>query len=272
MGSAAISIAAASRRLAQSYHLNDKNKPLADLLELIIESPVEISSFYEALWNQQHGNSLEHYYQIREEFNRSQDPRLFLYLLSRCVKGSVRYNSEGLFNQSPDKRRHGARPALMRSNILGVSALLKGRTTFSSKDYRESLMQATPEDLIYMDPPYQGVCGERDSRYLSGIQYHEFVDALRGLNSQGISYIVSYDGRTNSKTFGERLPDSLHLTHVELEAGRSTQATLLGRKEITFESLYISPSLMNRLKHQPIKHKPIHKQQYSLLENTPQYA
>jgi DNA adenine methylase len=123
-----------------------------------------------------------------------------------------------------------------------------------------------------MDPPYQGVCGERDSRYLSGIQYHEFVDALRGLNSQGISYIVSYDGRTNSKTFGERLPDSLHLTHVELEAGRSTQATLLGRKEITFESLYISPSLMNRLKHQPIKHKPIHKQQYSLLENTPQYA
>jgi DNA adenine methylase len=31
---------------------------------------------------------------------------------------------------------------------------------------------------------------------------------------------------------------------VDLEAGRSTQATLLGRDEITVESLYLSPELV----------------------------
>jgi DNA adenine methylase len=36
----------------------------------------------------------------------------------------------------------------------------------------------------------------------------------------------------------------LGLNKIEIEAGRSTQATLLGRKEITVESLYLSPNLL----------------------------
>ena len=104
-GSAAISIVCAARSHADSYWINDLNKPLADLLALIINHPKDIANSYERIWNDQHLDTLEHYYRVREDFNRSHDPRLFLYLLARCVKGSVRYNSEGLFNQSPDKRR-----------------------------------------------------------------------------------------------------------------------------------------------------------------------
>jgi DNA adenine methylase len=39
----------------------------------------------------------------------------------------------------------------------------------------------------------------------------------------------------------------LRLHHVELHAGRSSQATLLGRAEITIESLYLSPALAESL-------------------------
>ena len=56
-------------------------------------------------------------------------------------------------------------------------------------------------------------------------------------------FAVSYDGRTGDKTYGAPLPDSLGLTHLEIEAGRSTQSTLLGRDDITYESLYLSPEL-----------------------------
>lgn len=56
-------------------------------------------------------------------------------------------------------------------------------------------------------------------------------------------FIVSYDGRTGDKTYGEPLPDSLGLTHIEVHVGRSTQATLLGRDHDTFESLCLSPAV-----------------------------
>jgi len=252
-GSAAISIAAAARQAAKSHVINDLNKPLADLLRLIVESPVGTAAFYEQTWNAQHHDSLAHFYEVREEFNRTQDPLLFLYLLARCVKGSVRYNLDGQFNQSPDKRRHGTRPETMRANIFGASTLLKGKTKFSSLDYREVLNQAKKSDLVYMDPPYQGVCGDRDSRYFSGINHNDFVVALEALNSKEISYIVSYDGRRGDKTFGELLPASLDLTRVELDAGRSSQSTLLGRDEVTYESLYLSRALTDQLARKTMK-------------------
>ena len=271
-GSAAISIACAARGKANSYWINDLNKPLAELLGLIINHPVEIANYYETIWNQQHDDPIEHYYRVREDFNRTGDPRLFLYLLARCAKGSVRYNTEGLFNQSPDKRRHGTRPETMRDNIFGVSTLLKGKSVISSLDYKDVLSNVNEDDVVYMDPPYQGVCGDRDSRYFSGISYEEFLAALSELNVRQIRYAVSYDGRTGNKTFGNRLPESLSLTLIELEAGRSSQATLLGRDAITVESLYLSPRLAIEVKASPYFHRKRETKQLVLMETRGRYA
>jgi len=270
-GSAAMSIAAAAAQKAATYWINDLNKPLAELLDLIVNSPLKTATEYERIWNAQHDN-VEHFYKVREDFNRTQNPYLFLYLLARCVKGSVRYNADGEFNQSPDKRRFGTQPNTMRNNICGVSALLKGKTKFSSSDYRLILAEATPSDVIYMDPPYQGVCGERDSRYFSGIAHDDFVAELDELNSRGISYLVSYDGRRGDKVFGEPLPVGLDLTHMELEAGRSSQSTLLGREETTVESLYFSRALSTRLTDNARDYRPAPTLQLTLLQRVAQYA
>jgi len=232
-GTAAISVATSASQITQSFWLNDLNKPLIELLELSIERPDEIVDFYLKLWNEQHTNSVAHYFEVRSKFNDTNDPRLFLYLLARCVKGSVRYNSEGLFNQSPDKRRKGTRPETMRKNIAGVSSLLKGKCKFTSLDYREVLEQVQKGDFIYMDPPYQGVCGNRDSRYLSGINFDDFVLALEELNRKGAAFAISYDGKLGNKAFGKVLPERLNLERIEIEVGRSSQSTLLGKEETT---------------------------------------
>lgn len=242
-GSAAMTLAYAARMRADRYWVNDLNKPLADLLNLMINRPEELADAYAELWKGQAQDALEYFYTVRERFNRTQEPELFLYLLARCIKGAVRYNSEGLFNQSPDKRRLGTRPETMRRNIMAVSMLLRGKTVVTSHDFRDVLAAAKTEDVIYMDPPYQGTSGEKDSRYLAGLSFEDFVAALDGLNARGLRFAVSYDGRTEDKSYGEPLPLYLGLTHVELEAGRSTQSTLLGREENTVESLYISPAL-----------------------------
>lgn len=170
-----------------------------------------------------------------------------MYLLVRCVKASVRYNAHKEFNQSPDNRRKGTKPLIMRAEIFGASKILQGKSVLSSQDYRESVYQAGIADIVYMDPPYQGVSRQRDSRYLEGLSVTDFMKTLEDLNTRNISYIVSYDGRTGDKLIGRKLPDFLELEHIEINAGRSTQATLLGREDVTFESLYISPALKKRL-------------------------
>lgn len=242
-GTAAISVAASWKLISEKFWINDLNKPLVELLELIVEEPSTIAGAYTEIWNQQHSDSIGHYYQARYKFNQTNDPKILLYLLARCVKGAVRYNSEKLFNQSPDKRRKGTHPEKMRKNIEGVSRLLKGKCIFTCLDYREVLAKVKPSDFVYIDPPYQGVCGERDSRYLAGINFDDFVDSLENLNRKEIRYAVSYDGRRGNKTFGNELPSHLKLEKIEISVGRSSQARLLGRDEVTIESLYLSESI-----------------------------
>jgi DNA adenine methylase len=132
---------------------------------------------------------------VRESFNRTQDSQLLLYLLARCVKGAVRYNGDGLFNQSPDKRRLGTQPGTMQANLNAISALLRGKTIVISLSYENVLANVRQDDVVYMDPPYQGVRGERDSRYFAGIEFGDFVAQIDVLNLKNIRYLVSYDGR-----------------------------------------------------------------------------
>lgn len=246
-GAAAITIAASTARLAKSFLINDLNAPLMELWEMILSDPLALSDSYEKLWNDQQPDRKAFFLEKRAEFNQTKDPRLLLYLLARIVKGAVRYSSKGDFNQSADNRRDGMQPKKMREQLRGVSLLLEGKIKVRSGDYREVLRGASTNDLVYMDPPYQGTSFTRDHRYFDGLSREDFVSTLAELNERNISYLVSYDGRTGEKTFGEPLPDFLGLRHIELQAGRSSQATLLGASDETIESLYLSPSLLQRL-------------------------
>ena len=192
------------------------------------------------------GGSVEHFYKVREDFNKgNQCAANMLYLLARCVKGSVRYSSSGMFNQSPDKRRMGTNPKNLARNVYMISSLLKGKTEFMSNDYREVTKNAKSGDIVYMDPPYQGVCTSRDCRYFSGIDFNEFVDCVEDLNRRGIDFIISYDGTCGDKQYGHDLPAELGLKKVMLNAGLSSQSLLLGKKETTREALYLSRNLRN---------------------------
>lgn len=247
-GSGALSIAAARRKCADTVYLNDTNRPLMNLWRAILETPQDLADAYETLWKQQRGREREFYDEVRARFNQTHQPAALLYLLARCVKASVRYNAYGDFNQSPDNRRKGRHPDNMRRDILHTSRLLAGRTTLSNRDYGDVLASVTSSDLVYLDPPYQGVSQRRDARYVTQVQFDEFVEALRSLVEREILFIVSYDGRRGDKVYGNGMPKDLNLRHIEIRAGRSTTSTLLGGKDITYESLYLSPALVRELK------------------------
>lgn len=246
-GSAAVSLAALYHERATSVLMNDINKPLMGLWQAIIDAPDELAQAYDRHWNSQLGKEREYYDMVRAKFNKTGEPALLLYLLARCVKGAVRYNSHGEFNQSPDNRRKGALPETMRRQIRGAHRLLTNRATVRSVDYGQLLDEATPADVVYMDPPYQGVSLARDQRYFRSITFDEFTESLARLNERKISFVLSYDGRTGSKAHGKPLPSSLRLKKLEVDAGRSSQATLLGKGDRTVESLFVSEALTLRV-------------------------
>ncbi|WP_058953076.1 DNA adenine methylase [Clostridium tyrobutyricum] len=245
-GTAAVSILAAQQNKVEKFILNDINKPLVEMLELCIKQPEVLYRQYEEIWNGQFvegTNNIDYFYKMREKFNEKSEPALMLFMLARVVKGAVRYNNNGQMNQSCDKRRNGTRPELIRNNAIQISNLLNNRTEVYNLDYREIVLKAQPEDLVYMDPPYQGTSNTSDNRYYQGVDYEEFVNALKLLNDKNVDFIISYDGMTGEKKHGKDLPDYLELTHIFINAGKSAQSTLLGKKEITYESLYLSKNL-----------------------------
>ena len=77
-----------------------------------------------------------------------------------------------------------------------MSFLLKGKAAISSMDYKEMVSDIKNTDLVYMDPPYQGICG--DSRYCSGIDHNEFVNFFSDLNKKNT---VSHQSLMNLFTF-----------------------------------------------------------------------
>lgn len=243
-GSAAVTIHTASKGLADHFVLGDTCGPLVDIWRSIVATPDMLANQYAELWHGQQSNDPDYYSRVRAQFNDVEaQPHLLLYLIARCVKNAIRFNAKGRFTQSADKRRLGMRPEKMREEIFGVHHLLKERTDCFSGDFEGCLHDATPDDLVYMDPPYQGTSVGRDKRYFDQLSRERLISVLSDLNERRIPWILSYDGSTGSKSYGEPLPNHLRAHHMSIHVGRSSQATLNGRQEETVESLYLSPEL-----------------------------
>lgn len=246
-GTCAITLECANQGLIENFWINDINKELIDLLKECIMNPERLATEYAVIWTKQFEEGtdpIEYFYSIRNRFNNGEVcPSMTLFILARVVKGAIRYNAHGEMNQSCDKRRTGTKPKEIQKRSQIISDLLKDRTITTHIDYKEVLSSVSSDDIIYFDPPYQGTTNSADTRYMQGINHKEFIKELEKLNERGIDFIVSYDGLTGDKSFGEDLPEHLELTHLYIDAGRSAQATLNGRYSITYESLYLSKGL-----------------------------
>lgn len=238
-GSAAMTLWAARQNIATRYIIGDSLEPIARLWRAIIANPTKTAARYEEIWNGQRPGQTDYFNRVRTRYNSECDPVDLLYLICRCVKNAVRFNRSGDFTQSVDKRRLGMHPDKMHAAISGASFLLKGRTEVRHGDWLNTVSDATERDFLYMDPPYFGTSIGRDKRYAHQMDTLRLVDGLRLLRARNIRFALSYDGMTGTKEYGPPLPGELGMTRFLLHAGKSTQATLNGRREETVESLYV---------------------------------
>src|SRR5699024_10145067 len=129
-------------------------------------------------WNAPLGAPKSYFLKLRDEVNKDKDPIKFSYLVARSVKNSIRFNSAGAFNQSADNRRLGMRPEKVSYEAQNASATLKGKTAVISGDFTEILANAGSDDLVYMDPPWQGTSLKKDPRYAYLLDIEKLVNGL----------------------------------------------------------------------------------------------
>lgn len=102
----------------------------------------------------------EHYYAVRERFNKEGNPLDFLFLSRSCFNGMIRFNKKGAFNvpfcRKP-QRFAGAYVTKIVNQIARFSELVQFHDwTFKNQDFEETISGASEADFIYCDPPYLG--------------------------------------------------------------------------------------------------------------------
>lgn len=251
-GSAAVSIGARYDALVSDVSISDANASIVRLWRDILACSDDLVARYERIWSAQFDSADSdprgYFNLVRERYNCADegDTADFLFLLNRIVKAALRYGKNGKMNQSADGRRTGAKPATVRERLRAVSSLMEGSDALH-RDWRDALREATADDLIYLDPPYQGTTDTRDQRYLSGMSVDTFEEGVRAAVARGLSLIISYDALRGPAIYGRPLDPDLELLALDVITGVSAQGTLLGRKQEAHETIYLSPAVVERL-------------------------
>lgn len=102
----------------------------------------------------------EHYYHVRERFNKDGNPLDFLFLSRSCFNGMIRFNKKGEFNvpfcRKPQRFSEAYITKIVNQVARFAELLHFHDWTFLNQDFEETISNATDNDFIYCDPPYLG--------------------------------------------------------------------------------------------------------------------
>jgi DNA adenine methylase len=100
----------------------------------------------------------DHYYDLRDRFNKHHSPLDFLFLNRAGFNGMIRFNRKGEFNIPFCRKPQRFAPAYVTkivNQVAWLERLLRGKNfVFKCQDYRQTLREASAGDMVYCDPPY----------------------------------------------------------------------------------------------------------------------
>ncbi|WP_312283758.1 Dam family site-specific DNA-(adenine-N6)-methyltransferase [Candidatus Igneacidithiobacillus taiwanensis] len=131
----------------------------------------------------------KHYYFVRERFNAGHSPLDFLFINRAGFNGMIRFNSNGIFNipfcKKP-KRFTKAYVTKIVNQVAWVSKIIKEKEfTFKFQDFNRTIQDASPNDIIYCDPPYIDRYGDYYNGWDDGHE-RELFDRLSGFSGKFI--------------------------------------------------------------------------------------
>ena len=210
--------------------------PLVALWRTVQISPRAVVDHYAHNWRVLQRDSPDHFYVVRERFNRGGDPLDLAFLMRTCVNGIARFNDRGEFNNSFHLSRPGMHPDRLERAVEVWHAVIRP-VEFVCGDYRETVAEASRGDLVYLDPPYAGT----RQRYTEDLDPALLFAALEDLNGRGVRWALSFDGRRGRRDLSHPVPASLYRRHMMLPSGHSPVGRVLdGTLQWVEESLYLN--------------------------------
>lgn len=132
-----------------------------------------------------------HYYTVRERFNADGNPLDFMFLSRSCFNGMMRFNKKGGFNVPFCRKPNRYAQALVTKICNQVSAVShvigQGDFEFKHQEFRDTLSEVAPNDLVYCDPPYLG----RHVDYFDSWSEEEEHDLHTLITASGAPFIMS---------------------------------------------------------------------------------
>ena len=133
----------------------------------------------------------KHYYEVRERFNSKGNPLDFLFLSRSCFNGMMRFNRKGGFNVPFCRKPNRFAQSLITkitNQIDNISKIIQtGDYTFKNQDFKETLKEINPSDLVYSDHPYIG----RHVDYFDSWSEEEEIMLKDGLVNSHSKFILS---------------------------------------------------------------------------------
>ena len=215
------------------FECSDICEPLIALWQVVKDDPGGLVEEYGKNWRMLGLHGALYYREMRREFNLSNDPHLFFFLLRTCRAGHVRFNRAGEFYGSFHQANLGMAPERVQALAQNWHRRLASKNvSFSVRDYRR--ITTTEGDLLYLDPPYE--TGE--GRHYSGkIDFGELFGWLR--KQQG-DHLLSLNGFVGDENRMLDVPTDLYDRHRLLDNGDDPFDRLEGRTpRLVMESLYI---------------------------------
>jgi len=100
----------------------------------------------------------DHYYEVRDRFNKHHSPLDFLFLNRAGFNGMIRFNRKGEFNIPFCRKPQRFAQAYITKIVNQVSCVEKLLRTknfvFKCQNFSETIKEASLGDMIYCDPPY----------------------------------------------------------------------------------------------------------------------
>ena len=177
------------------FHLRPRTALLADINRELIELYLGIQRNPERIWQiyRSYPNTKKAYKRIRDcdpkKLTLLQKASRSLYLNRTCFKGMWRHNLKGKFNigYGGQSRRWSIR----RRDLVEISTHLQ-KATIKCSDFQAIIAQASPDDYVFLDPPYRPGQREQLHQHYSGRfsfeDHRRLAYCLREADKRGVQW------------------------------------------------------------------------------------
>lgn len=180
--------------LAPRALLADTNPHIITLYQQIQKKKIDrniVKDFLEFHGAQLEKGDGDYYYEIREQFNQTKDPLLFLFLNRASFNGLMRFNAQGNFNVPYNHKPNRFSKAYISKICNQVSTLqsilMCVDWEFIIAPWEQTIAKANADDFVYLDPPYIG----RNSDYFNSWSYEDALKFPDKIHSLPCGYAMS---------------------------------------------------------------------------------